>query len=400
MQLPRVKIQFLNGQLGTVGESADGLMALICGAAAGSGLGGMTLGKVYEIAGMDDLAELGVTEANNAVLYKCVKEFYDEAETGTKLVIYPVAAETTATDICDYTNTAAGFARDLITRQNGAIRGIGIAGVNAEVTEAGNDGLDADVFTALPMAQQLSEWATTELYAPLFIALEGRLYDETKTLKDLTQETYNRVSVLIGDTASDTGGASIGTLLGRIASIPVQRNIGRVKSGSLFPTEMYIGDRKVGDCGTLLAGIFQKGYIVPRKYVGRSGFFFADDLMACKETDDYAHLTSRRVIDKAYRIAYDTMLDELLDEIDLNEDGTMQYAVVKSWQQTLENAINRQMTANGELSATDNDEGCQVYIDASQNVVSTSKIVVTLKVRPHGYPRYIDVNLGFQVETA
>lgn len=37
MILPRVKIQFLNGQLGTVGESADGLLALICGAAAVAG---------------------------------------------------------------------------------------------------------------------------------------------------------------------------------------------------------------------------------------------------------------------------------------------------------------------------------------------------------------------------
>ena len=113
----------------------------------------------------------------------------------------------------------------------------------------------------------------------------------------------------------------------------------------------------------------------------------------------FAHIANRRVIDKAYRIAYDTMLEELLDEIDLNEDGTMHHAVVKSWQQTLENAINRQMTANDELSATDG-EGCQCYIDEKQNVALTSKIVATLKVRPHGYGRYIDVNLGLQVTTA
>lgn len=187
--------------------------------------------------------------------------------------------------------------------------------------------------------------------------------------------------------------------MGRIASIPVQRNIGRVKDGSLFPTEMFIGSLKVDESGSVVASIFEKGYIVPRKHVGRSGYFYADDPMACDPTDDYAHIVNRRVIDKAYRIAYDTMLEELLDEIDLNEDGTMQHAVVKSWQQTLENAINRQMTANGELSATDG-EGCQVYIDEKQNVVSTSKIVVTLKVRPHGYSRYIDVNLGFQVTSA
>ena len=30
--LPKIKIQFMNGQLGTVGESPDGLFALVCGA--------------------------------------------------------------------------------------------------------------------------------------------------------------------------------------------------------------------------------------------------------------------------------------------------------------------------------------------------------------------------------
>lgn len=395
--LPRVKIQFLNGLLGTVGESPDGLLALICGASAVANK--LALNSVYEVRSMDDLAELGVTAQNNAVLYKHVSEFYDEAGSGTKLILYPVAPATTATNICDYTKTAEGYARDLITRQNGALRGIGIAGVNSNSSVASTNGLDPDVFTALPKAQQLAEWATTELYAPLFVAIEGRAYDASKELKNLSSETYNRCLVAIGDTLVNSTGAAIGTLLGRIASIPVQRNIGRVKDGALFPLEMYVGAKKVEESSSAIASIFDKGYIVPRKHVGRSGYFYADDPMACDPTDDYAHIASRRVIDKAYRIAYDTTLEELLDEIDLNEDGTMQHAVVKSWQQTLENAINRKMTANGELSAT-NGEGCKCFIDEKQNVASTSKIVVTLKVRPHGYSRYIDVNLGFQVTSA
>lgn len=382
--------------MGTVGESPDGLMALICGASAVTGK--LELNTVYPVTSMDDLAALGVTEANNATLYKQVKEFYDEAESGTKLILYPVSANTKATLLCDYTNMAEGFARDLITRQNGALRGIGVAGINTGSTSVSNDGLDSDVFTALPKAQQLAEWATSELYAPLFLVLEGRNYDASKELKDLTGEKYNRVAVVISDTVSDSKGACVGTLLGRIASIPVQRNIGRVKDGSLFPLEMYVGTKKIEESGSTISAIFEKGYIVPRKHVGRTGYYFSDDQMACDPTDDYAHLTNRRVIDKAYRICYDTMLDELLDEIDLNEDGTMQHAVVKSWQQTLENAINRKMTANGELSATDG-EGCKVYINEKQNVVSTSRIELNLKVRPHGYARYIDVNLGFLVTT-
>ena len=149
--LPRVKIQFLNGQLGTVGESADGLMALSCGASAVAGK--LALNSIYEVRSMDDLADLGVTEQNNATLYKHVSEFYDEAGSGVKLILYPVAPATTATNICDYTKTAEGYARDLITRQNGALRGIGVAGVNSNNSVASTHGLDPDVFTALPKAQ-------------------------------------------------------------------------------------------------------------------------------------------------------------------------------------------------------------------------------------------------------
>lgn len=395
MQLPRVKIQFLNGQLGTVGESPDGLMALVCGASAVGDT--FSLNKVYPVSSMDDFLALGVTVENNAVLYKHVSEFYDEAGSGVKLILYPVSPTVTMAGLCDYTKTGEGFIRHLITKQNGALRGIGIVNVNTNGGGASVNGLSPDVFTALPKAQQLTEWATTELYAPLFIALEGYGYDETKELKDLTQEKYNRVCVLIGDTEQGGSGACIGTMLGRAATIPVQRNIGRVKDGSLFPTEMFIGSKKIEENGGTVSDIYAKGYITPRKYVGRSGYYFTDDSMACDVTDDYAHLAPRRVIDKAYRVVYDTALDLMLDEIELNDDGTMLHGVVKSWQQTFENAINRQMSANGELSVDEEGSGCQCYIDEKQNVVSTSRIQISVKVRPHGYSRYIDVDLGFLV---
>ena len=105
------------------------------------------------------------------------------------------------------------------------------------------------------------------------------------------------------------------------------------------------------------------------------------------------------MIDKAYRTAYDTLLDTLLDELEVNEDGTLDTGVVKSWQQTVETAINRKMTANGELSSGSDGEGCVCKIDETQNVLATSMVKVTLKVRPYGYARYVDVNLGFQVTT-
>ena len=391
--LPRVKIQFLNGQLGSVGESADGLLALIVGAAAVTTT--FALNKPYEVKSIDDLAALGVTQANNPTLYKHVKEFYDEAEVGTKLVIYGVAKATKMTEVLDYSKSEPGYAKALIVSMSGNLRGILVAGLAGEGSNT--DGLDKGVFDSIPLAQQLAEWATDTMFAPLFVVLEGMGYDASKTLGDLSTKECNRVAVLVGDTVSGSG-ACVGTLAGRISSIPVQRNIGRVKDGSLFPSKMYLGATAL-DESSAVEDIYDKGYIVPRKYVGKTGYYFCDDRLACDPTDDYAQLTARRVIDKAYRLAYTALLDELLDEIELNEDGTLQPAVASSWSQMVENVINRQMTAQGELSGTDG-EGCQCYIDYAQNVVSTSRINVVLKVRPFGYSRYVDVSLGFQVTTA
>lgn len=387
--LPRIKISYMNGQLGTVGESPDGLFAIVCVATAVESK--FVLEKGYSVRSLADVADLGITKDNNKQLYKHLEAFYNEAENGTEVVVFGIPESEALTDVL---NKDTGSARDLITSMNGKLRALFVSG-KPEV--AGENGLAKSVFDALPVAQALAEWATADLYAPMFVILEGIGYAGSAEVKSLAEEAYNRVGVVLGDNLKNSTGACLGTLAGRLSQIPVHRNVGRVRDGALYPPAMYLGDREVGEAISLVAGLYDKSYITPRTYVGKSGYFFADDRLACKSTDDYAHITNRRVIDKAYRIAYDALLEYMLDEIEVNEDGTMQTGVIKAWQQSVENAINRSMTAAGELSSGDSGEGCECYIDAKQNVLATSKVEVVLRVRPYAYARDIDVQLGFLV---
>lgn len=388
--LPRIKISFLNGQLGTVGDSPDGLFALVCGA---SGVNSsFELNKAYSLHSFEDITKLGISQENNPRVYNHIKDFYNEAEQGTTLVLFGVDSTKTFTELCD---KDTGAISGLITSLNGSLRGIFVAGQGREAS-ARTNGLDDDIFTALPKAQSLAEWATDTLYAPLFIILEGRgLKDATP--KSLRQMQYNRVGIMLGDTIASSEGAAIGVMAGKLATLQVQRNLGRVKNGALKPLEMYLGSKLIADAFGMVSDLYDAGYITPREYVGKAGYFFTDDQLACEQADDYNHLTARRIIDKAYRIAYNTLLSFMLDELYVNEDGTLQNGIIVAWQQQIENAINRAMTASGELSANNNGEGCKVVIDSKQNVLATSKIVLSIKVRPFGYARYIDVNLGFQV---
>lgn len=391
MALPKVTIQYLNGLLGITPESQDGLLALVLlGATAVSST--FELGKPYKVYGMASLEDLGVTEENNSRLWELVSQFYSEAEEGTPLYIVGTSSGT-MTSFC---NKDTGSFVSLVEQLKGEIRGVVVA---STATDAASDGLSSDVLSAIPLANAAAEHCADALYAPVFAILEGRSYGEAADLPDMTGQKYSRVAVVIGDTKPNSKNAAVGLLAGRIASSPIQRNIGAVLSGSLSATEMYLGaeliDKSMDDVRT----IHDKGYIVPRIHVGRTGYYYSDDVMCCDPTDDYAHLTARRTVDKAARITYDTLLDYLLAEIEINEDGTMQQPVVKSWQAAVESAIDAQMTANGELSAI-NGSGCKCVINASQNVLTSGKVDITLKVRPYGYARDIVCRIGFLTTNA
>lgn len=387
--LPRIKINYLSGQLGTVGTSPDGLVAIVAGATAVAST--FELGISYKLRKPSELTALGVTEENNPALVHFVRDFYRQAEEGAEVVVYGVDPAKTMTELLA---KEEGAVRKLIERHSGALRSIFLSSSAGDSEEA-TEGLSPDVYTALPEAQVLADWATTELYATLFIVIDGRGYTG-KNLRDLSKQNYNRVGVLVGSTKQEDKGASLGILAGRIASIPVQRNAGRVRDGALKPETFYLNGNPIEEVQSEIIELYEKRYITFRRYVGRTGYFVADDNLATSPTDDYAQIANRRVIDKAYRLCYDSLLDLMLDELELNEDGTLQAPIIKAWEQKVEDAINRSMTASGELSSEDG-EGCRCVIDPKQNVVATSKIELTLKVRPHGYARYIDVALGFLV---
>lgn len=395
--LPRIKIYFENGALNQVIPSADGCLGICCTGTAVAGT--FAFATAYTIRSLDQLLELGVTEANNASLYAIVKDFYAQAGAGTEVWLMAFPDTVKLSDMADQT---LDYAKKLIKAASGKIRGVILSRTPAPGYEMTvTNGLDADVALAKSNAQALGVYAGDVLFAPVFSIIEGYGYSGTPgDLADLTLEQNNRVGIFIGNTTGAGDNQAVGIIAGKIASNAVHHNIGRVKDGPLSPLKAYVKATPAELADVTM--LHDKGYITFRTYIGRSGYFFNDDNLATKITDDYNHLTARRTIDKAFRIAYDTLLDQLLDAIPVNANGTMQAPMVKTWQMLVENAIATQMTANGELSAdaTDpKDRGVQCYIDPNQNVLSTSKMTASVRVRPFGYGRYFDMYLGFQVVT-
>jgi len=390
--LPYVKIDFKNGVLGSTTPGDDGVVGLI---ASGTAVGKLVLGEVNLLTSLKDLKELGVEEesVDNSLLYKTVKEFYSEAPTNSKLWLIVVDKDVTVTEMF----TDEKYAQKLIESANGSINLLITKKEGGVAPEAG-EALEVDVYTAMAAANILAEKITKDNFAPFFVILEGRYYTGVPAnLKDLGEYKNNRVGILIADTEEDSDGACVGLLAGRIASIPVQRSIARVKTGAIKADALFIGDKAAEEGKPEL--IDEKRYITARTFVGKAGYYWSDDKLATEVTDDYALIPRRRVIDKAYRFAYQASIEEVGDEIPVTYEGKISAPIAKSIQNKVERAIENNMTAYGNLGndpGDPNDTGVVCYIDPDQNIVADSRLNIQLMVKPHGYAKYIEVALGFK----
>lgn len=401
MGLPKIDINLQNGNVPSVTPTTDSVMGLIVSGVAVSGK--LELNKPYVVYGLAQVEALGIDaeydKTNKVNAYAHVKEFFAQAGKGAELWLQVVTATTTMEDICDKANS---IAKKLLEKANGRIKVLGITRTpDAGYTPTTTDGLDADVFKAVLKADALAKelagvslqgsGQTTGEYRPVRIVLEGRSYQgDPSTAKDLTTMSNNRVGVLVGGSFDD-GSASVGLLLGRLAKIPVQRNIGRVKDGDIGISDAYLSDgeaiedKNIGELNTL----HDKGYIVLRRHQGKSGFYFSDDPMCVAKSDDYNSLSRARVIDKVINLVHQTYLNELLDEVEFEADGTINPAMAKALEGAIENVVNQQMVANKELSLF------KAIIDLKQNVLTTNRLGVQIQVLPVGSMKEIAVDLGF-----
>lgn len=389
MALPNIDINIGNGALGLTVPTNDALTGMIVQGIAPTGLALLT---PTLLTSLQDAVDLGIDEAydstNSLVSYKAIKEFYEEAGTGSQLWIMVVGQAISMETVFD--KTEADYVLKLLNAAGGGIRILTMvrnpaAGYAPTVAL----GVDSDVTAAIVKAQSLAEEYVKQ-YKPFRVVLPAYGYSGVASdLEDLKTRSDNRVAVMVGDT--ETGlNAAIGVLAGRLASVPVMRNVGRVKSGSLPVLSAYVATETVEVAAGDVEVIHDKGYITFRTHIGKAGYFFSDDPTATSSTDDYSSLSNGRVLDKAIYLAYTTYVDELLDEI-LIDPSTGQIATVqaKALQQLVETVINTSMTANNEIS------GVSAEVDPNQNVLSTGMVCVKLRLTTVGYKRIIKIDLGF-----
>lgn len=376
MNLPYVNISFQNGQLGITEPTADGICGLIPAGAVVVASYEENNGTAYLVNSLGCITKSGT----DALTYEMIREFFDEAGEGALLWLLNYKPTTPELGVATLQALA-----------NGACRAIGVV-----------EPLTANAVATDVAALQTAAEGLVASYSPAMVVAGIKTPDTIGSATALANA--NRVAVVCGNeitgvSATDAildDAAAVGLLLGRIAKNPVEVSVARVADGAIKADDLRFGTDKItkADASTLSG----KGYIVPRTWVGKSGFFWSSDSMAVEVTDDYSLIPRRRTIDKAFRIAYKALLDEVGTQIPVTSTGTIPVATAKSIEALVETALERGMTNQGNLGTDpddDTDNGIIVYVNPNQNVVGTSQLKVSVKVKPYGYAYYISADLSF-----
>lgn len=383
MPIPSVNITLGNGNLGQVSSSSDGIAGMILTGKAVAGK--LELNKHYQLSSTRDLTTLGITAADNFLADKEVKAFYKQTGEGAELHLLVVTEATTLSAMC-----AAEASSPLSKLMDAAGDRIRLLGVNkiapAEYEAQVTQGIDPDAITAAESAQQSLESYTGKICpARLFMPACG--WDgTTENLFKPAEGSYNRVYVVMASDDPANKTASIGQFLGRAASIEAHQSLGRVRSGAIATDGWLTNGKNYREPASLSDTLHDAGYGIYVKYPTRNGCYISSDHMAAPDSDDYSKLYLGRVVDKAILIIYDTYLDEIKDNVEVDDDGYLPDGICASYVSAIEKAIGAQMGT--QIS------GFGAEIDRQQNILSTGKIEIRGKITPQGVTDTIEFGLS------
>ena len=127
-------------------------------------------------------------------------------------------------------------------------------------------------------------------------------------------------------------------------------------------------------------------YTFLTKFQGLSGTYWSNSYTAISITNDLATIENNAVLDKAERLVYSAIIGLLSSPLYVNKDGTLTDTTVQEFTQRANNSI---------LPMQDSISGLSVGIDPTQDVLTTSEVVMSLLILPVGVARQIKINSGF-----
>lgn len=187
---------------------------------------------------------------------------------------------------------------------------------------------------------------------------------------------------------------AMGAMLGAVALAKVSEDIAWVgkfnmSDGVEFDTPAFAtGESYSTASASQLLSLDTYRYVYMGKHVDVIGSFFNDSHTCTLQSSDYSYIENNRVIDKAIRSAYASLITDMNSPLVLNANGTLQDTTI-AYFETKAGVGTEQMIRDTELSAA------KWTVDPAQNVSSTGKVIVAGQLVLIGVARIIQIDIGF-----
>ena len=237
---------------------------------------------------------------------------------------------------------------------------------------------------------------------------------DLSTLPDLRALDKKWISVDMSQDGSGTGKelfdsvgqsiTSIGATLGTIALSNVHENIGWVAKFDVadsveFQEPAFGNGELVKDTADAQINTLNtSGYLVLIKRQEITGTFFLDSPQTSISSSDFAYIENARTMFKAVRLSRQKLLPFINSPLYVDANtGQLSETTIFGLENAVLTALEEMATA-GEVSVNQSTGKLpigSVVIDPEQDVLATSKVVITVKIVPVGVAREIIVNIGF-----
>lgn len=173
--------------------------------------------------------------------------------------------------------------------------------------------------------------------------------------------------------------------LARAASVPMQEDLGRVRTGAVVGVGALLRDE------FKTPGLDAARITTLRTMVGKQGYYVTSGRMLAPVGSDFTYLQHRRVMDKASKTVRAAMLNWLNDDVLVDKvTGLIFEEDAVSIEQDIEGQLRAEVVQPGRAS------NCTVQLDRTVNILSTSKLVIRFRVTPRGYIKSIESEIGFE----
>jgi len=248
-------------------------------------------------------------------------------------------------------------------------------------------------------------------HAPLSALYAGDLTGtvDITTVPDLSTLSANKATSIIGQDGGALGAqlygaygksvTQLGIALGLLSLSAVSEDFGNIidkfnlSNGTENDVPAFANGQLLSALSSnALDAIDAKRHVFGQKYVGSAGTYFNDNHTSISISSDYAYINDNRVIDKACRGIYSTVLPTLKGRLFKNADGTLATSTI-NYISGLALKPLYQMQRDGDLSVVSKSD---VYIDPTQNVTMTSKLVINVVLNEDGIARNISIPISFK----